>query len=168
MNTKSHFDWVGCRLHFTSDRRREKFFMLCFFLWLWGQGRLFQKMYILFQTVLCSVLLNKLSLQSFFLSPSLLLPSISVREWKETFGKSTSIPQRHSFMTEEAAETASLQKQASKRPNPCGLCVSVLNDENMCNFILTVVLVVFFCFLFFFKKLFWVSQWQTSQLLENY
>lgn len=154
MNTKSHF-WLASSFYFRQEKRE----VLCDCC---GTGRAVPtSKYSLSNVKLHSgsVLQSLLSLRSFFLSPSLLLPSISVREWKGTFWRkfhrfSTKTP---SFITEEAAVNTILtyknKPAKGPQPNPCGLDVNVWNYENMYYFILNVS-----------QNSFWVPQWQTSQL----
>lgn len=98
--TKSHFDWLLC---FTPDRRREKFFVIVA-----GQDGLFQPVHILYQTSNCTPVQSFKMYRLFSPSPCLpwfLLPSISVREWKGTFGRKFHMyfTKTLSFITEKAA-----------------------------------------------------------------
>lgn len=106
MNTKSHFHWAGCLLHFTSNMRRKKFFVIAV-----GQDGLFQPVNILYQ------MSNSTPVQSFkmncLFSPSSSLPlfffiavHFSERMKKELFGRKFHkyFTKTLSFITEEAAE----------------------------------------------------------------
>lgn len=111
---------------------REKFFVIV----AWQNG-LFQTVSILYQTSNCTPVQSFKCIVSsvippLFLSFFFLLPSISVRESKRTFGrkiprvlyKDTVIYHRG----ERGKHYPYIQKQASKRPepNPCGLNANVL------------------------------------------
>lgn len=98
--TKSCFDWLLC---FTPDRRREKFFVIVA-----GRDGPFQPVHILCQTSNCT-LVQSFKMNCLFSPPSslpwFLLPPISIREWKGTFGRKFHVyfTKTLSFITEKAA-----------------------------------------------------------------
>lgn len=124
-NTKSHFDWL---LHFTSGRRREKFFVIVD-----RQDGLFHPVHISLSNVKLnsSSVLQNCSL--FSPSPALFIAVRFSENEKGTFGRKNP----HVFYKDHRGSSSKhypyIQKQASKRPqpNPCGLDVNVLNDENV-------------------------------------
>lgn len=153
INTKSHFDWLLC---FTSDGRREKFFEIV-------AGCSNQEIF----SIKCQTALrlspSKLNVSSVLLPLSLSFIAVHLSErMKRNFlgANSTSFFHKDAVIYHRVSSSKHypyVQKQASKRPqpNPCRLDVNVLNNDNMCNFILNV-----------FQKLLRVPQWQTLQLLK--